>query len=168
MRGDFYIMRTCNKCGQLTDQYYSKRHLKCIDCFKVVKREKTPDWVMQKIKKGRHETIQFIKRGKPKDVSRLLDCTHARIIKHIEKQFQPGMTWFNHGHWHLDHIIPLSSARTDKQLEMLFRWKNVRPLWAEANLKKKDNGSDDQVIDAINKKMLEKYEQFKSKNLCTK
>ena len=72
------------------------------------------------------------------------------------------MTWENRGtHWHVDHIKPLSKARTLKQLEMLFRWKNVRPLWAEANLKKKDNQSDDEVIELINKKMSDKYEQFK-------
>lgn len=161
-------MRTCKKCGQLTDQYYSKRHLKCIDCLKVVKREKTPEWLMPHIRKGRYETIKFIKKGRPKDVSRMLDCTHAKIIQHIEKQWQPGMTWFNHGHWHVDHIKPLSKAKTLKQLEMLLRWKNLRPLWAEANLKKKDNQSDDEVIDAINKKMSDKYEQFKSNQLCTK
>ena len=123
---------------------------------------------MPHIRKGRYETIKFIKKGRPKDVSRLLDCTHAKIIQHIEKQWQPGMTWFNHGHWHVDHIKPLSKAKTLKQLEMLFRWKNLRPLWAEANLKKKDNQSDDEVIELINKKMSDKYEQFKSNQLCTK
>ena len=28
--------------------------------------------------------------------------------KHIENQFIEGMTWENHGDWHVDHIIPCS------------------------------------------------------------
>ena len=27
-------------------------------------------------------------------------------MKHLEKQFTKGMTWENHGKWHIDHVIP--------------------------------------------------------------
>jgi hypothetical protein len=58
---------------------------------------------------------------------------------YLEKQFAPGMTWENYGidGWHIDHIIPLSSAKGDlDQLKKLCHYTNLQPLWAEDNLKK--------------------------------
>ena len=56
------------------------------------------------------------------------------------------MSWENHGSydrnfktWHIDHIIPLSSAKTEKDLIELFHYTNLQPLWAEHNMSKHDN-----------------------------
>ena len=57
---------------------------------------------------------------------------------HIEKQFTKGMTWSNHGEWHLDHIIPLASANTEQELKKLCHYSNLQPLWAVDNLIKSD------------------------------
>jgi hypothetical protein len=46
------------------------------------------------------------------------------------------MTWENHGvhGWHIDHIIPLSSAKDDIELlKKLCHYTNLQPLWAEEN-----------------------------------
>lgn len=58
---------------------------------------------------------------------------------HIERQFKKGMSWDNYGDWHIDHIIPLASANTEKRLKELCHYTNLQPLWAEDNLSKKDN-----------------------------
>ena len=59
------------------------------------------------------------------------------IVKaHIESKFTEGMTWSNHGDWHVDHIVPLASANTEEELIKLSNYKNLQPLWAEDNLKK--------------------------------
>lgn len=57
---------------------------------------------------------------------------------HIESLFKPGMTWKNHGKWHLDHVIPLSKFDcTDFELvKEANQLKNLQPLWARDNLKK--------------------------------
>ena len=55
---------------------------------------------------------------------------------HMERQFKKGMTWDNYGEWHIDHIIPLASANTEKQLMRLCHYTNLQPLWAEENLSK--------------------------------
>lgn len=61
------------------------------------------------------------------------------IVKaHIESKFTEGMTWSNHGDWHVDHIVPLASANTEEELIKLSNYKNLQPLWAEDNLKKGD------------------------------
>ena len=48
------------------------------------------------------------------------------------------MSWENHGihGWHIDHIIPLSSGKTEDEILELFHYTNLQPLWAVDNLKK--------------------------------
>jgi hypothetical protein len=46
------------------------------------------------------------------------------------------MNWSNRKEWHIDHIIPLSSAKTEEELLKLFHYTNLQPLWANDNIKK--------------------------------
>jgi len=55
---------------------------------------------------------------------------------HIERQFEKGMSWSNYGEWHIDHIIPLASAKTEAELIKLCHYRNLQPLWAEENRRK--------------------------------
>jgi hypothetical protein len=68
----------------------------------------------------------------------LVGCTPEFLKEHMEKQFKDGMTWENYGFygWHIDHIIPLSSAKTDEELYKLCHYSNLQPLWANENLSK--------------------------------
>lgn len=73
---------------------------------------------------------------KSKQTAILLGCSVEEFAKHIENQFIEGMTWDNQGEWHVDHIIPISSAKTLKDREKLFHYTNCQPLWAKDNLAK--------------------------------
>jgi hypothetical protein len=73
-----------------------------------------------------------------------LGCSIEDFKKHLESQFELGMTWDNYGpynknikRWNIDHVIPLSSVDlTNKdQLKIVCHYNNLRPLWAEKNLK---------------------------------
>jgi len=66
----------------------------------------------------------------------VLGCSQELFIKHLENQFTKGMTFENFGEWHIDHIIPLSSAKTPEELNRLAHYTNLQPLWAEENLSK--------------------------------
>jgi hypothetical protein len=68
----------------------------------------------------------------------MLDCDLHTAKAHLEKQFTKGMTWDNHGEWHIDHIIPCASAKTEKELIKLFHYTNLQPLWAVDNMSKRD------------------------------
>lgn len=70
--------------------------------------------------------------------SEVLGYTSKDLKEHIEKQFLEGMTWDNHGEWHIDHIIPLSIAKSLKEGIELSQLSNLQPLWAKDNLEKKD------------------------------
>jgi len=65
-----------------------------------------------------------------------LGCDYEFLKTHIEKQFTKGMDWDNKEYWHLDHIIPLSFAKTKDDIIPLFHYSNLQPLWAEQNRKK--------------------------------
>lgn len=66
----------------------------------------------------------------------ILGCTLEEFKKYIEKQFQEGMSWENKGAWHLDHIIPMASAKSEKEAIKLCHYSNFQPLWAIDNLRK--------------------------------
>lgn len=38
------------------------------------------------------------------------------------------MSFENYGKWHLDHIIPLSTAKTEKEVIILNHYTNFQPL----------------------------------------
>jgi hypothetical protein len=66
----------------------------------------------------------------------LLGCTYEFFQGYLAAKFLPGMTWENYGTWHIDHIIPCASAVTSAELEALFHYTNLQPLWAVDNIKK--------------------------------
>jgi hypothetical protein len=66
----------------------------------------------------------------------IVGCSPQFLKEHLEVQFADGMTWDNRSEWHIDHIIPLSSAKTEDELYKLCHYENLQPLWVEDNLKK--------------------------------
>ena len=82
----------------------------------------------------------------------ILGCEYDFFIKYIEDKFTNGMNWNNHGEWHLDHIVPISSAKTEEDVIKLNHYTNFQPLWAIDNLIKYNNQTYDQkqhIIDIM-------------------
>lgn len=67
-----------------------------------------------------------------------LGYTAADFTAHIERQFLAGMGWHNMSSWQIDHIVPVSEARTEADVIALNQLSNLRPLWAEDNNRKKN------------------------------
>lgn len=83
--------------------------------------------------------IKTTKKGGSSTVSGFIGCTTKQLAKHLESQFNKGMTWTNYGtHWHVDHILPCASFdHTDpKQVKQCWHWTNLRPLEAQRNMDK--------------------------------
>lgn len=68
---------------------------------------------------------------------KIIGLSPIELKEYIEKKFTEGMCWDRMGkEIHIDHIIPLSSAKTEEEIYKLCHYTNLQPLWAEDNLKK--------------------------------
>ena len=71
---------------------------------------------------------------------KLIGCSREELKIHLEKQFRPGMNWenYNYNGWHIDHIIPLSTAKSFEEIveKKLMHYTNLQPLWRLDNQKK--------------------------------
>jgi hypothetical protein len=71
---------------------------------------------------------------------KLVGYTIYDLMDHIEKQFQPGMSWDNYGRmgWHIDHKIPKSAFNFITYDDLDFRrcWalENLQPMWWRENI----------------------------------
>lgn len=63
----------------------------------------------------------------------MLGYTPRDLSRHIERQFVAGMGWHNASLWDIDHIIPISSAKTLEDVIALNQMTNLRPMWREEN-----------------------------------
>jgi len=71
----------------------------------------------------------------------------AELREHLQKQFEPGMSWANYGandgHWQIDHIKPVSSFDFSSYEQEAFKscWSmsNLRPLRARDNWTRRKN-----------------------------
>jgi len=76
----------------------------------------------------------------------LVNFTQKDLRQHLEKQFKDGMRWENWGKgkekWNIDHVIPISlfniTSAKCKGFKKCWALENLRPMWAEENIKKKD------------------------------
>lgn len=82
---------------------------------------------------------------KTKHTKEIIGCDKKQLMKHLENQFTEGMSWKNYGidGWHIDHIIPISSAKTKEEKIKLNHYTNLQPLWAEDNLRKSNKISEE-------------------------
>jgi hypothetical protein len=107
--------------------------------FKII-RGRIVNWAI------RHPNYQIKRRdiraliGERKDVESIVGCSKVFFRKYIEKKFKPGMTWSNHGKWHLDHKIALSkfNPKSLEDIKEANHYSNLQPLWASENLSKKN------------------------------
>jgi hypothetical protein len=81
---------------------------------------------------------------KGKKTEHILGCTMEQFILHLQSQFKPGMCLENYGQgigkWNIDHITPISSAQTEKEIYKLSHYTNLQPLWWEENMAKGSKG----------------------------
>lgn len=75
---------------------------------------------------------------KTRSVIDLIGCSMADLTARLEQRFKPGMSWANHGDWHVDHIRPCASfdLADPEQQRACFHWSNLQPLWAAENQSK--------------------------------
>jgi len=90
--------------------------------------------------------IRYALEKKTKRTQEYLGCSGAVYRSYLEKQFEGGMNWENHGggpgKWTIDHIIPLmyiaenATPPTQEEIGRRLHYTNTQPLWYEENAPK--------------------------------
>lgn len=142
--------RPCRCCGVLfTPGYGVSNKLQCsTECRIAYRSNLTYKALRKRIASKPTEKLtrsirtficQSILRGGYKKKSRtheILGCDFGFFKAHVERQFHKGMTWDNRSKWHIDHIIPMASAKTEGDVIALNHFTNLRPIWAKDNISK--------------------------------
>ena len=134
-----YYNRNKEKVLKKVKEYQDKNKEKRKEYFKNYKKNRLANDILYSLKEGISCLIRnsmnrnYVKKSKTEVI---LGCSYEYFKNHIEKQFLSGMIWDNRSEWHIDHIIPLSSAKTEDDVLKLNHFTNLRPLWAKDNLAK--------------------------------
>lgn len=83
----------------------------------------------------------FRKKGfsKSSKTQQILGAKWEIIKEYFESRFEVGMSWDNYGKWHIDHILPISTATCEEDVIRLNHYTNLQPMWAKDNLKKSNS-----------------------------
>ena len=67
------------------------------------------------------------------------------------------MSWDNIGLWHIDHVTPCAAfdLTNSDEANTCFNWQNIRPCWAEDNMKKSSH-----IIPEVIEKHKEMVKQY--------
>ena len=83
--------------------------------------------------------------------TKFVTFTKQELRDHIERLFQPGMSWdnFGVGGWSVDHIVPISAFDIpDSNCEAFKRYwslENLRPMWYKDNHDKLDRLTEEAI-----------------------
>ncbi len=116
---------------------YRRNNKEKYNKYRKNKRDKNPLYKM--VHSLRSRTTCAFKRKKwikTNKIKFILGCEYETAFLHIQNLFKDGMTWQNHGDWHIDHKIPLHSAMNEGELIKLCHYTNLQPLWKKDNLEK--------------------------------
>lgn len=129
-------------------RYKDERHIKHAAYYQAHKKERNAyskrrlaDSTHRLIFNMRSRLYGAVKRGKKcAGTMALIGCTLKELKYHLQKQFQPGMSWANYGRggWDVDHIIPCASFNLIEpvQQKQCFHYSNLQPLWHPDNCSK--------------------------------
>lgn len=99
-----------------------------------------------KVRKFIYQSFKRKKESKIMNTQEVIGCTFEEFLQYIISKFKDGMTIDNYGEWQIDHIIPLSLAKTKEDVIKLCHFTNLQPLWASENRKKSNIYKPNDVI----------------------
>jgi hypothetical protein len=131
-RRDYYLYKS---------KHYRKENKEIINEYVKTRRKNDPIFKLKHLMGSR--ILIFLKSrniAKTNKTFEIIGCSPEYLKKHLEERFTEGMSWDLMGKYiHIDHIIPLCSAKTEEDVYRLCHYTNLQPLWAEDNLRKSGN-----------------------------
>tara|TARA_B100002019_G_C21162377_1_gene543990 strand:- start:73 stop:1026 length:954 start_codon:yes stop_codon:yes gene_type:complete len=162
---DDVIGKKCCKCKEwkpleeynLAENHWDKLRNDCKEClvnyrktnvkriskhyieYEKERKKTDPTFKLLKTLRSRLSNAIKNKGGRKYDTTiNLTGCDLAFLKGYLEAKFTEGMTWENHGKWHIDHIVPCCSFNLEdaEEQKKCFHYTNLQPLWARDNLVK--------------------------------
>lgn len=108
-------------------------------------KEKFNEWQLKYIEENKYKFVYrallnnfMVRCGKNKNDSafKILGYDYNKFKQRIETNFKEGMSWKNHGKWHVDHKKPISKFNNETPPNIVNALCNLQPLWAKENLSK--------------------------------
>jgi hypothetical protein len=156
-----YGKKRRNETGHTVDRVWYEKNKNKLNQKRKLRRQKDLEWRNQDVERSRNfrkenpsysrEYLrEWVKRNKiqtnlrrrfkrafgmssPK-ISKLVGCDIGIFKNWLSKNFTPAMNWQNYGLlWSIDHIIPLSFAKSQEDMIQLFHYMNCRPLLVSEN-----------------------------------
>jgi hypothetical protein len=109
--------------------------------YEAAKRKNDPQYKLRKALRDRLlYAIKSQSAIKTESAIDLVGCSITEVMDHIASKFTDGMSWENHGEWHIDHIKPCASfdLSVEGDRKSCFHYTNLQPLWALDNKIKSD------------------------------
>ena len=126
-------IKYCPKCNteKTISEFYVDKHTKdgyascCKECRALYRNSR------------REKDKEYRERNKEK----LIGCTLEEFVGHLKATYYQnyGVEYDGTRNVHIDHIIPISTAKTEDDVKRLCHWSNLQLLNAEDNLKKSDS-----------------------------
>ena len=133
------LRNDCKKCLVLWRKKNKKEISKKYSIYEKKRKKIDPAFKLLKTLRSRLNSALTRKNAK-KNVTtlELIGESPAYVLGYLEAKFQEGMSWDNHGEWHIDHIKPCCKFNLldDEEQKKCFHYTNLQPLWSKDNLSK--------------------------------
>tara|TARA_R100000935_G_scaffold25899_1_gene45846 strand:+ start:2428 stop:2904 length:477 start_codon:yes stop_codon:yes gene_type:complete len=150
-------MKVCRKClSEKSESLFSRNEALCMECKRLYWKENPQIQQEQNLKRKLKYANDLVYRKKcsykshlskgwteskvwnRKKILSILSVPNKEFFRdYIVNHFTEGMTLENYGKekntWQFDHIIPLNTAKTVEEVEKLFHYSNIQPLWRRDN-----------------------------------
>ena len=137
------IRASCKVCSSnKRREHYNNNKEKIIKqttSYQITRCKIDPKFKLEKNMRSRlYHALKNQKADKLYRTKELVGCSLEELKIHLEAKFKEGMTWENHGEWHIDHIKPCCSfdLTQEEEQKKCFHYTNLQPLWAKDNLSK--------------------------------
>lgn len=149
--------RNPGKKKEYQDKYYSKAESRVVDSKKrKLYRENNRESVLENQRRYRKERyksspefkmavkcrlmVRRVTRSKKSSAFEEIGYIPDKLMKRMECQFKPGMSWDNYGDWEIDHKKPVARfiAQGCMNPAVINALSNLQPLWKSENRAKGD------------------------------
>lgn len=134
-----YYQKNKDKVKKRTQEYEKNNKEKIRNRKKIYarKRREIPNLLLiSRLRTRIRSALTRKQLSKNSSLFNVIGCDIEQLTMHFESLFSDGMNWSNIKLWHIDHIVPLATAKTEQEIMKLNHYKNLQPLWAIDNIKK--------------------------------